>query len=114
MECHYEVKDAVLTIYVPQELDHHVASKIQEDADLMIDTYSIRTVIFDFSETVFMDSSGIGVILGRCRNLSFSGGEVKAVNLKSERVKKIFSMAGLYRLVKVEETKEADENGTTK
>ena len=104
MECHYEVKDTVLTIHVPQELDHHVASKIQEDADLMIDTYAIRTVIFDFSETVFMDSSGIGVILGRCRNMSFSGGEVKAVNLNSERVKKIFSMAGLYRLVNVEET----------
>ncbi len=103
MDFQYEVKGHDLTIYVPRELDHHVASQIQETADLMIDTYRIRTVAFDFANTEFMDSSGIGVILGRCRNLGFSGGRVKAVHLNSERVRKIFSMAGLYKLVIVEE-----------
>ena len=103
MECHYEVKEQDLTVYVPEELDHHVAAKIQEDADLMIDTYGIRRVIFDFSATEFMDSSGIGVLLGRCRKLKFSGGEVIAVNLKSKRVRKIFSMAGLHRLIQIKE-----------
>ena len=103
MDFQYEVKGASLTIYVPRELDHHVASQIQARADLAVDTYRIQTVIFDFSETEFMDSSGIGVILGRCRNMGFAGGKVKAVHLKNERVRKIFSMAGLYKLVKVEE-----------
>lgn len=103
MEVQYEVNGNTLTVYVPRELDHHVASRIQQQADLAIDTYRIRTVIFDFTRTEFMDSSGIGVILGRCRNMEFSGGKVRAVHLNNDRVKKIFSMAGLYRLVEVEE-----------
>lgn len=103
MECHYEIKGFNLTIYVPKELDHHVAKTIQQDADSMIGSYGIRTVIFDFTETEFMDSSGIGVILGRCRNMSFSGGKVKATHLVNPRVKKIFAMTGLYKLIEVEE-----------
>lgn len=103
MECRYEVKETDLMVYVPEELDHHIAEKIQEDADLMIDTYGIQRVIFDFSATEFMDSSGIGVLLGRCRKLKFTGGEVIALNLKNQRIKKIFSMAGLHRLIRVEE-----------
>lgn len=102
MDCHYELKGFCLTIHVPRELDHHVAKSIQEDVDSMIDTYGVRTVIFDFMKTEFMDSSGIGVVLGRCRNLSFSGGKVKAVNLQNQRVRKIFAMAGLNKLVEVE------------
>ena len=102
MECHYEIKGLSLTIYVPAELDHHAAKTIQQDVDSMIASYSIHTVIFDFENTEFMDSSGIGVIVGRCRNLSFSGGKVKAVNLHSARVRKIFTMAGLYKLIEVE------------
>lgn len=103
MECHYEIKGFCLTIYVPKELDHHVAKSIQQDVDSMIDSYGIRTVVFDFANTEFMDSSGIGVILGRCRNLSFFGGKVKAVNLTNSRVQKIFKMAGLYKLIEVED-----------
>ena len=102
MECHYELKGLCLIVHVPVELDHHVAKSIQEDVDSMIETYGARNVVFDFAKTEFMDSSGIGVILGRCRNLSFSGGKVKVVNLQNERVKKIFAMAGLYKLVEVE------------
>lgn len=103
MECHYEIKGFCLTIYVPTELDHHVAKTIQQDVDSMIDSYGIRTVIFDFENTEFMDSSGIGVILGRCRNVSFFGGKVKAAHLVNDRVRKIFSMAGLYKLIEVED-----------
>lgn len=107
MDCHYEVKETELTVYVPEELDHHVAKKIQEDADLMIDTYGIHSVVFDFRATEFMDSSGIGVLLGRCRKMKFLGGKVIVVNLTNKRVQKIFSMAGLYRLVEVKEEGEA-------
>lgn len=102
MNCHYELKGFCLIVHVPTELDHHVAKSIQEDVDSMISTYGVRTVVFDFENTEFMDSSGIGVILGRCRNLSFSGGKVKAVNLVNDRVKKIFAMAGLHKVIQVE------------
>lgn len=102
MNCHYELKGFGLIIHVPTELDHHVAKSIQEDVDAMIETYGVRTVIFDFAQTEFMDSSGIGVILGRSRNLNFSGGKVKAKNLNSPRIQKIFQMSGLDQVISVE------------
>lgn len=103
MNSHYEIKGSNLIIYVPKDLDHHVAKEIQQDVDSMIDAYGIRQVIFDFKETEFMDSSGIGVLLGRCRKMHFLNGKVKASNLQNHRVRKIFSMAGLYQLLEVEE-----------
>ena len=70
---------------------------------IVLDAFLNLSAGGDVYKRQFMDSSGIGVILGRCRNLGFSGGRVKAVHLNSERVRKIFSMAGLYKLVIVEE-----------
>ena len=98
MECEYELKGNSLKILVPRELDHHVASQIQEEADLLADTYYIQKIIFDFSKTEFMDSSGIGVILGRYKKLKFSGGQVGACNLNA-RISKIFEMSGLEHLI---------------
>ena len=99
----YQVQENCLTIYLPREVDHHNAEEIKAEADAVIDRNHIRYVIFDFDRTDFMDSSGIGVLLGRCRKLKFTGGEVVAVNLKSKRVQKIFSMSGLHQLIRVEE-----------
>lgn len=94
MECEYKIKGMELRIVLPRELDHHVASQIQEETDLLISTYHIRRIIFDFRETDFMDSSGIGVILGRFRNARFSGGKIVAENMNS-RVRKLLVMSGL-------------------
>ena len=102
MQYEFEVKNGCLTIWMLKELDHHQANQLRAEADLLIATYHIRHLVFDFSETEFMDSSGIGVIIGRCRNLGFSGGDVTARNL-NDRVKKIFSASGLKKIIKVEE-----------
>lgn len=99
MENQYELKDGCLTILMPKELDHHEAGKLKLETDLMIDAYHVRRLVFDFSQTEFMDSSGIGVIIGRCRNMGYYGGEVSAKNL-NERLKKIFTVSGLYKLIK--------------
>ena len=48
-----------------------------------------------------MDSSGIGVIIGRCKSMGFSGGEVAAANM-NERVKKIFMVSGLQKLIRID------------
>lgn len=97
----YNLKEGNLTIQVPKELDHHQANRLRSEADLLIETYSIKRLIFDFSGTEFMDSSGIGVIIGRCRKMNFYGGEVLAKNMNS-RVEKIFTVSGLKKLIKVE------------
>lgn len=105
MEHIYEPKRGSLTILMPKELDHHQAGRLRTEIDVLIDAYHIRHLIFDFKETEFMDSSGIGVVIGRCRNLSFEGGDVTARNL-SERVDKIFAVSGLKKIIKIEEKQE--------
>ncbi len=100
MKSKYIMEKGSLIVYVPKELDHHQASRLRTETDLLIDVYHVRHLIFDFSETDFMDSSGIGVIIGRCRNMGFSGGDVKACNL-NERVDKIFTISGLKKIIEV-------------
>lgn len=102
MEYKFEIKEGMLKISVPRELDHHVSNQLREEADLLIDAYHVKKLIFDFSNTEFMDSSGIGVLIGRSRNLEFGGGRVIATNL-SPRVKQIFRLSGLYQMIAVEE-----------
>ena len=104
MECHYELKEGCLTIRMPKELDHHSAQQLREEADLLMDSYCIRALVFDFQGTEFMDSSGIGVIIGRCKNMNYTGGNVTAKHL-NERVRKIFMISGLQNLMDMEEEK---------
>ena len=98
MNCEYKIKGNILRIYLPKELDHHISDSLREEADLLAESYFIRKIIFDFSRTDWMDSSGIGVILGRYKNMKLSGGHVYAVHL-NERMKKIFAMSGMEHLI---------------
>ena len=98
----YQVQENCLTIYLPQEVDHHNAEEIKRDADRLIDRNHIRYVIFDFAETSFCDSSGIGVLMGRYKKVYLLGGEVCAVHT-NERVKKILTMSGVTKIIQLYE-----------
>ena len=65
----YQVQENCLTVFLPHELDHHNAEEIRKESDHLIERNHIRYVIFDFAETNFMDSSGIGVIMGRYKRI---------------------------------------------
>ena len=80
----YQVQENCLTIYLPREVDHHNADEIRKEADAVISRNHIRYVIFDFDRTDFMDSSGIGIIMGRYKTVSLIGGEVWAVHTNEE------------------------------
>ena len=69
----YQVQENCLTIFLPEDVDHHNAEEIRREADRLIDREHIRYVIFDFADTGFMDSSGIGVIMGRYRKVYMMG-----------------------------------------
>lgn len=101
----YQVQENCLTIFLPNELDHHNAEEIRKNADSLIDEHQIKCVIFDFSDTNFMDSSGIGVIMGRYKRVYLLGGEVWAVHT-SERMKKILTMSGVTRIIHIYEEDE--------
>lgn len=98
----YQVEENCLTIFLPGELDHHNAEEIRKGADKLIEENHIKCVIFDFQETNFMDSSGIGVIMGRYKLVYLLGGEVWAVHA-NERMKKILTMSGVTKIIQMYE-----------
>lgn len=101
MEKYCELQGDCLIVSVPKELDHHEAGRLKNEADAMIDAYHVKRLVFDFSKTEFMDSSGIGVIIGRCRSMGYYGGEVAACHL-NDRVQKIFRVSGLHTLIRTD------------
>ena len=98
----FEKSGTVLTVHLPAELDHPASDEIRRDSDRIIGHNYIKNMIFDFSETVFMDSSGIGVIMGRYRHIFLLGGEVWAIH-RSERMRQILNMSGVTKIIQIYE-----------
>lgn len=98
----YQINGQVLTFYMPKELDHHVAQGLCKELDMLIESYVVRELILDFQNTEFMDSSGIGVIIGRGKTMQFRGGKIYASHM-GKRVKMIFDSAGLGKMIEVKE-----------
>lgn len=98
----YQVEENCLTIFLPPEVDHHNAEEIRKEADRVIEEKHIKHIIFDFEHTNFMDSSGIGVIMGRYRHIFLLGGEVWAVHA-SDRMRRILSMSGVTKIMQIYE-----------
>lgn len=96
----YQVEENCLTIYLPEEVDHHNAEEIRREADKVIAEKHIKHVIFDFQDTIFMDSSGIGVIMGRYRQIYLLGGAIWAVNA-NERMHQILNMSGVMKIMQM-------------
>lgn len=95
----YEINNRVMVAKIGQELDHHHAEEIRKKIDDVIQYDDIKALIFDFSNTQFMDSSGIGVIMGRYKLMKEVGGGVGLIGVNSH-IQKLFKLSGLYRLVK--------------
>lgn len=87
-----------LTVAVSGEIDHHNASVMRLETDEAIQSALAQNVRLDFGEVTFMDSSGIGFVMGRYRLVNSYGGIVEVVNL-SERIYKMMKLAGLEKLV---------------
>ena len=99
MEKIFAIKGTNLTIHMPKELDHHNAEEIKREADRLLGTRNIRSIIFDFEKTSFMDSSGIGVIIGRTKKLKYFNDSSVSVCNMSDRVDKLLKCAGIYTIV---------------
>ncbi len=105
----YEISQRCLIIRLNEELDHHNAIRIREKADKLIDRHNIKHIIFDFSGAGFMDSAGIGVIMGRYRKVIFIGGKTAVANVNSS-VDRIFRLSGLYKIIEKYDTVETALN----
>ena len=96
----YEVKKSYMIYYMPKELDHHVAQSLCKELDMLIESFGIRELELNFKQTEFMDSSGIGVIIGRSKTMQFRGGKISASHL-SRRVAMIFQSVGLEKMIEI-------------
>lgn len=91
-------KNNALVVKINEEIDHHMCEKIKNKIDLAIDFRGVKNLIFDFDGVNFMDSSGIGMIMGRYKAIRKNGGRAAVVNLKPA-VKKIFQMSGIFKIL---------------
>lgn len=105
MHLNFEVINNTLVARIEGELDHHTAEEIREDIDRKIDQHSVKNLLFDLQGMHFMDSSGIGLVIGRYKRLSKVGGQVAVVHMNN-RIERIFKMSGLLNIVKKYDTKQ--------
>ena len=90
-----------LTVYLTGELDHCSAQTIRMDLDRLIADPTLKHMLLDLGSLTFMDSSGIGVILGRYRTLAARGGSV-SVRGMNPQITRVFQLSGMGQIIQVE------------
>ncbi|MGL5615374.1 MAG: anti-sigma F factor antagonist [Sarcina sp.] len=102
----FDKKENSLIIKLIGELDHHSAEEVRVKIDDRIDRNNEKNIVFDFSSVTFMDSSGIGVIIGRYKKIKLREGKIAIASVNS-RIKRVFELSGMFKIIKVYETVEA-------
>ncbi len=97
MSVQIDFQDEILCCKLEGEIDHHTALPIRLQTDEKIETCRPKTVVLDFSGVTFMDSSGIGLVMGRYKLLSELGGELEVTGL-SDNSYRVMRLAGLDRI----------------
>ena len=92
-----EFKNNILTAYLDGELDHDSAGKIRQRIDSSAGTLKPRLLCLDFEKVSFMDSSGVGLVMGRYRQMKLLGGSLRVINVP-DNIYRIFAMSGLEAL----------------
>ena len=98
----FDVKEDVLIVRLAGELDHHESELLRNNWKDMMYQNPIKHVILNLENVTFMDSSGLGVILGRYKEVLQLGGEMVVCSI-SPSIKRLFEMSGLFKIVRLEE-----------
>ena len=101
----YEACGQILIIHLPREFDHHNCRNLKYETDLLLAENYINKIVFDFSRTQFMDSSGIGILINRYKQMAANGGKVALYGV-NDRVQRILTIGGITRLIKHYATRE--------
>lgn len=87
-----------VTARLSGELDHFSADSARNMLDRLIDDRNVRLLVLDLSDMTFMDSSGVGVIIGRYKRMAARGGTIKVFGA-SRQVDRLLELSGLYRII---------------
>lgn len=100
MELEFKKQRRTLIVNVKGELDHHNSQKFKDEIEDQFTKRAVRNIILDLKNLNFMDSSGVGVILGRYRKVKELDGEVAVINI-NKQVKRVFEVSGLSKIIKI-------------
>jgi stage II sporulation protein AA (anti-sigma F factor antagonist) len=100
LKINFQVIDKTLVVSFDGELDHHVADEIREKIDKYYNDNGLKNIIFNLKNLHFMDSAGIGLIMGRYKAVSQNNGKLYLINVSS-RVEKILSMSGILKITNI-------------
>lgn len=92
-------QDDYITAYLFGELDHHSADEVKTRLDEIIKECNDLNLVLDLKNLSFMDSSGLGVILGRYKKLKANGSRMYLKNPNSQ-IEKVFNVSGIYNIIK--------------
>ncbi len=97
----HDTAGSILTIRIRGEIDHHTATAIRTGVDALLYERRPRKLILDLSAVSFMDSSGLGLIMGRLALIRELGGEMTVFNPGRE-IRSILTLSGMERMVRIE------------
>ena len=100
MESKYYNEDKLLILKLTEEIDECTVQKIRRKADYEIERYMPRKVIFDFNSVTFMDSAGIGLIIGRYRIANMLGGTIEIANV-TDSIRRVLELSGILKIIKI-------------
>lgn len=100
MNVKHFIEDKVLLFEITEELDHHTSERIRKRADYEIQRFMPKKVIIDFKRVTFMDSAGIGLIIGRYKQANSFGGKLEMVNVNN-KIRKVFEMSGILKIIPI-------------
>lgn len=116
MQVETQYKNMTLIIGIYGEIDHHSTEEIREKIDKALQHRTCKNILFDFSHVTFMDSSGIGMVIGRYKHMKSLGGKTVLASA-DEKVAQIFKISGLMKILpafaNVKEALEYIEGGTS-
>jgi len=105
LEKTFLVKGNILLVRLKGELDHHEANELKKIWQLEIEEHRIQHVVLNLQDLDFMDSSGLGVILGRYKEIKQVDGEMVICAI-SPTVKRLFEMSGLFKIMQLAQGEE--------
>ena len=105
MPVEIDIDEKSVTAYISGEIDHHNAAKLRNDIDEAVENAYPEILVLDFGGVTFMDSSGIGLVIGRCKLMKNISGKIAVINAP-KYIKKVMRMAGIEKLLTEENKKE--------
>lgn len=100
MNVSFEYGDRLLIIRIDGDIDHHSCEEIRSKIDKEIMLKNPKAILFDMENVGFMDSSGIGVLIGRYKLIKNNGGKAGMINVKPQ-VMRLCEICGLQKIIQI-------------